>query len=327
MPSDTADELVASAVDELYGADPETFLDRRTALVKQARADGAGTASKQIAALRKPTRSAYAINLLARTDPAAVQRLLDLGEQWRAAEMSAKSVDADQIRELTRTRRRLIDELTRAAFTATDERNPSSAVRDEVVATLTAALSDEAVAGDVERGVLVKPARWEGFGFGGPELTLVPTIGDGPATAARPSRDRPAGRTTGRPADRPPDPEAGDGRPARPVRLSPAERRAAREAQQQAQAQELEQRRAQAERDAAQALADARHAVDEAQDNLVLATDEEQARVDRVRELEEEIAEARRAVDGARRDVRRAEIAQRRAQDALRRLERSDDRA
>lgn len=322
MSSDSADELLASAVDELYGADPETFLDRRTALVKQARADGTGTVSKQIAALRKPTRSAYAINLLARTDPAAIERLLDLGEQWRTAEMSAKSVDADQIRELTRTRRRLIDELSRAAFAATDERNPSSAVRDEVVATLTAALSDEAVADDVERGVLVKPARWEGFGFGGPELTLVPTTGDGPAPAARPSRDRPAGRS----ADRPPDPDGGDGPPARPVRLSPAERRAAREAQQQAQAQELEQRRAQAQRDAAQALADARHAVDEAQDNLVLATDEEQARVDRVRELEEEIAQARRAVDGARRNVRRAEIAQRRAQDALRRLDRPDDR-
>lgn len=321
MPSDSADELLASAVDELYGTDPETFLDRRTALVKQARTDGAGAVSKQIAALRKPTRSAYAINLLARTDPAAVEQLLDLGEHWRAAE---KSVDADQIRELTRTRRRLIDELTRAAFTAVDEPNPSTAVRDEVVATLTAALSDEAVADDVERGVLVKPARWEGFGFGGPELTLVPTIGDGPATTARPTRDRPAGRTTGRPPDRPPDPEAGAGPPARPVRLSPAERRAAREAQQQAQAQELEQRRAQAERDAAQALADARRAVDEAQDNLVLATDEEQARVDRVRELEEEIAEARRAVDGARRNVRRAEIAQRRAQDALRRLDRPD---
>ena len=320
MPPDS-DELLASAVDELYGADPEKFMERRTELVKQARAAGGAAAAKQIATLRKPTRSAYAINVLARTDPAAIGRLLDLGEQWRAAE---RTVDATQIRDLTRSRRRLIDELTRAAFAAADEPDPSSSVRDEVVATLTAALSDESVADDVERGVLVKPARWEGFGFGGPELSLVPTTGDGPATAARPARERPAGRPGSRP-----DPGRAAGPSTPPARLSPAERRAAREAEQQAQAA----RAAQAEKEAAQArtaaLADARRAVDESEDNLVLATDEEQARVDRVRELEEELAGARKAVDEARRQVRRAEIAQRRAQDAVHRLERADanDRA
>ncbi len=305
------DDLLASAVDELYAADPEAFMDRRTELVKQAKAatapDGAA-AAKKIAALRKPTRSAYAINRLARDDPAAVGRLLDLGERWRAAE---QSVDATQIRELTRQRRRLVDELARAAFAAAGDINPSSAVRDEVVATLTAVLSDEAVAADVERGVLVKPARWEGFGFGGPELTLVAggnTDATGsPATGApkeRPGRERPsANATAGR------------------TRLTPAERRAAREAEQRAEAERAEQ----AERAAAQAreaaVAEARQAVDGAEENLILATDEEQARVDRVHELEQQIADARRAVDDARREVRRAEIAQRRAQDALRRLE------
>lgn len=295
------DDPLAGALDELYGADPDGFMDRRTELVKLARAGGDAPAAKRIGALRKPTRSAYAINMLARTDATAIGRLLDLGEQWRGAE---KSVDAAQIRNLTRQRRRLIDELARAAFAAVDERNPSGAVRDEVVATLTAALSDEAVAADVERGVLVKPARWEGFGFGGPELTLVPT-----------GEETTAGH------------EAADHRPApaaRPARLSAAERRAAREAEQQAAAQ----RQAEAEQAAAAArdtaLAEARRAVDEADDNLVLANDEEQARVDRVHELEEELAAARRAVDLARREVRRAEITQRRAQDALRRLEPAD---
>lgn len=304
VPSDPADEPLAAAVDELYGADPEAFLDRRTALVKQARADGAGAVAKQIAALRKPTRSAAAINRLSRTDPAAIGRLLGLGEQWRAAE---KTVDAQQIRELTRRRRRLIDDLAQAAFTAADESNPSSAVRDEVVATLTAALSDETVAGEVERGVLVKPARWEGFGIGGPELTLV-TGGSSGSTAGRPTH-QPAGA----------HPSAGPATPR--ARPTPAERRAAREAEQQAQAD----RTARAELAAAKAreaaVAAARQAVDEAEDNLVLATDTEQARVDRVHELEEDLAGARRAVDEARREVRRAEIAQRRARDALRRLE------
>jgi hypothetical protein len=292
------DDPLAPAIDELYGADPDAFMQRRTELVKAARDSGGQQVAKQIGALRKPTRSAYAINRLARTDPDAIGRLLELGERWQAAE---QTVDARQIRELTAERRRLIDELTRAAFDAAGEANPGAAVRDEVVSTFTAALSDESVAQEIERGVLVKPSRWEGFGFGGPELTLVTTDGEQAAPArARPDRSPPRPRP----------------------RQSATEREQAKEAERQAEAE----RRARDEAEAAaareQALADAQRAVDEAEENLILATDEEQARVDRVRALEQELSDARRAVDEARRDVRRAEIAQRRAQDALRRLER-----
>jgi len=299
------DDPLAPAIDELYGADPDAFMQRRTELVKAARDSGGQQVAKQIGALRKPTRSAYAINRLARSDPDAIGRLLELGERWQAAE---QTVDARQIRELTAERRRLIDELTRAAFDAAGEANPGAAVRDEVVSTFTAALSDESVAEEIERGVLVKPARWEGFGFGGPKLTLVTTDGE----QAAPARAR---------ADRsPPRPYRSPSRP-RP-RQSAAEREQAKEAERQAEAE----RRARDEAEAAaardQALADAQRAVDEAEENLILATDEEQSRVDRVRALEQELSDARRAVDEARRDVRRAEIAQRRAQNALRRLER-----
>ncbi|WP_420123988.1 hypothetical protein [Nakamurella sp.] len=319
------DDPTAAAVDELYGGDPDDFLARRTDLAARARAAGDAAAAKRIAALRKPTRSAFAINRLARTDPEAVGQLLDLGRDWQTVQASATAVDARRIRELTRSRRRLIDDLTRAAFAAADESHPSSAARDEVVSTLTAALSDDSVADEIERGVLVKPARWEGFGLGGPELTLVPGGQDSPP---EPDGDHVADSPTG--------PEAGgtgrrSGRastatspttasPARP-RPTPAERRAAREAEQQAQAE----RAAAAAREAARAreatLAQARQAADEAEETLILATDEEQARVDRVHELEDQLSEARQAVDRARREVRRAELAQRRARDALRRLE------
>ena len=296
-----ADDPLASAIDQLYGADPDAFMARRTELVAQAKAAGGAAAAKQIGALRKPTRSAYAINRLARADPDAIDRLRELGDRWRDAE---RSVDAEQIRSLTKSRRRLLDELARAAFAAAEETNPGAAVRDEVVSTLTAALSDESVADEIQRGVLVKPARWEGFGFGGPELTLVPSSG-----SESPAKPRPrATPSTGASAATP--------------RRSPAERREAREAEQRAEAE----RQAQAEKDAAAAreaaLADAQQAVDEAEENLILATDDEQAKVDRVHDLEQELTDARRAVDEARREVRRAEIAQRRAQDALKRLER-----
>lgn len=316
------DDPTAAAVDELYGGDPDDFLARRTELTKQSRAAGDAAAAKRIGALRKPTRSAYALNRLARTDPDAVARLLDLGREWQSVQASATAVDARRIRELTRDRRRLIDELTRAAFTAAGEPHPSSAARDEVVSTLTAALSDDGVADEIGRGVLVKPARWEGFGLGGPALTLVP----GGNTADR-GADRAAGSARsdrGRPNPDAPTPDAPTPDAAAPhdrPHPTPAERRAAREAERQAQAE----RAAEAERAAARereaALARARQAVDEAEETLILATDEEQARVDRVHELEDQLSAARQAVDQARREVRRAELAQRRARDALRRLD------
>ena len=66
-----------------------------------------------------------------------------------------------------------------------DESAPSSALRDEVVSTLTAALADADIASQVADGVLVKPARWEGFGFGGsPDLTLVGGGAGGQRSAA-----------------------------------------------------------------------------------------------------------------------------------------------
>jgi hypothetical protein len=290
------EDTMQLAVDELYSADPDAFMERRSALSAAAKKSGDPASAKQIAALRKPTRSAFTVNLLARTDPDAVAELLDLGSQLRDAE---RSVDAKQIRELTTRRRRLVDELTRRAFDILDERSPSSAIRDEVVSTLTAALADEEVADQVADGTLVKPARWEGFGFGGdPDLSLVPSS----------------------PAKRTPPAKA----PKAPARKGMSTQDAA-EARRVAAEQEAEQR-AQAKAAAAAAkqekLDDARRAVDEAEEAVILATDEEQTRLERLQRLEEQVTDARKEVDDARVQLRRAEIRQRRAQDALRRLER-----
>ncbi|MET0966448.1 MAG: hypothetical protein ABWZ02_08640, partial [Nakamurella sp.] len=170
-------DTLQQAIDELFSADPDEFMKRRAELAADAKKSGDAAAGKQITALRKPTRSAFTVNQLARAEPDLIAELVELGEQLRSAE---KSVDPKQIRELTRQRRRLVDALTRKAFEVVDESAPSSAVRDEVVSTLTAALADSDIAEQVADGVLVKPARWEGFGFGGsPDLTLVGGSGRG----------------------------------------------------------------------------------------------------------------------------------------------------
>jgi len=291
-------DALQEAVDDLYSADPEGFMPRRAELSAAAKKAGDPALAKQIGALRKPTRSAFTINKLAREDPDAVAELLDLGSQLRDAE---RSVDAKQIRELTARRRRLLDELTRRSFEVTGESSPSSALRDEVVSTLTAALADDSVADQLADGILIKPARWEGFGFGGeaPDLTLVHSA---PARPKPPPRQAvKAGATKEEKA---------------------ASRRAAAEAAASEKAAEQAAAKAAAEAAKKAKLDEAVQAAEDAEEAVILATDEEQTRLERLRALEEQVAEARRDVDEARIQLRRAEIRQRRTRDALDRLQR-----
>src|SRR5260370_35900578 len=96
------------AVAELYSADPAEFVERRGALAARARAAGEASAAKSIAALRKPTRSAWVVNQLIRSDPGVIADLGELGDELRAAQ---GSMDGAAIRELSVRRRQLIGEL------------------------------------------------------------------------------------------------------------------------------------------------------------------------------------------------------------------------
>jgi hypothetical protein len=152
-------DLLADAAAELYQADPEGFTPRRAELAAQAREAGEAAAAKQIAALRKPTRSAWVVNRLVRADPEVTTRLAALSAELHAAEGSA---DGTRIRELTEARGRLVDELTKQALA--DLPAPPAALREEVSATLDAALADPEVAARL--GTLVRAERWAGFGLG-----------------------------------------------------------------------------------------------------------------------------------------------------------------
>ena len=151
-------DLLADATAELYQADPEAFMPRRAELVGQAREAGEAAAAKQIGALRKPTRSAWVVNRLVHNDPGVRDRLAELAAELRG---TGASMDGGRIRELTAARARLVDELTRQAFD--DLPAPPAAVREEVTATLDAALADPEVAASL--GTLVRAAHWAGFGL------------------------------------------------------------------------------------------------------------------------------------------------------------------
>jgi hypothetical protein len=154
--SSLVSDLLSEAKDELYDADPDGFTPRRTELAERARDAGEPAVAKQISALRKPTRSAWVVNRLVRSDPGVRTRLdamtADLGE----------AADGARIRELTTARSRLVDELTRAALAGLPA--PAAALREEVTATFDAAIADPEVAGRL--GTLVRAERYAGFGPG-----------------------------------------------------------------------------------------------------------------------------------------------------------------
>jgi len=302
-------DAVRRAMDELYSVEPEEFLPRRSALAAAARSAGDRATAKEITGLRKPTRSAAILNGLARSDPDRVDGLLELGTDLRDAE---RSVDARRLRELTGRRRKLIDDLTREAFRIAGDEDPSSAIKDEVVSSLTAALADEDVADQLHRGTLVKPARWEGFGFGGgPDLMVVPAIQDGHEDAKPVARKAVSGRARTTRSGSPDDTEPGS---------TPADDGAQRQAQERERARRDAQARA--EQDRREAIADARRVANEADAAVAEARETEQEQHDRLRMLEEQVVDARRRLDDARLAVRRAEVRQRKAAHALSRVDR-----
>lgn len=148
-------------LDSLYCAEPDAFTALRSTLVAGAKDRGDAAAAKRISAARKPTTAAWIVNRLALERKDTKKRLSDLGDRLRAAHAE---MDGERIRDLSAEQHKLIDELTRAALEAADVQRPSASVREDVTATLQAAVADP----DVTRrlGRLTKPERWSGFGFG-----------------------------------------------------------------------------------------------------------------------------------------------------------------
>ena len=158
-------------LDVLYAATPQDFTSLRMKLVAEAKKRGDSETAKEIGAARKPTTAAHVVNLLVLNNPGVRRRLADLGERLRAAHAE---MDGGLIRELTAEQRRVIDELTRTAFSEAELTAPTSALRDDVTATLQAAIADPEVTARL--GHLAKAEQWSGFGeFGDTAIVFKPT--------------------------------------------------------------------------------------------------------------------------------------------------------
>jgi hypothetical protein len=183
------DEIVR----ELYVLPPSDFVAARNQLVKQARAAGSLEIAEGLRQLRRPTRSAWLVNLLAR-DSAAMQRLSALGRQLRDAQTG---LAGPELRTLAEQRRHLITDLMDRARAHASEAGlrVTPVVLSEVEATLQAALVDLAGALTVRNGRLVRPLSHSGFGprprniaqlVSAAELRPVEVAAEAPAEIDRP---------------------------------------------------------------------------------------------------------------------------------------------
>ena len=152
-----------TAANELYALSPDDFIERRQQLVAEARQARDRQLATEIGRLRRPTRSAWLINLLARREPEAVSALLDLGSALQDAQ---QRMAGDELRRLSAERRRTVDALARRAVELGGEHGYSApeGAKQEVGQTLQTALGDPEIADLLRAGRLTQAVTFGGFG-------------------------------------------------------------------------------------------------------------------------------------------------------------------
>jgi hypothetical protein len=255
--------------DDLYALHPDAFAAARDEQVRQARAGGRAALARDLARLRRPTMSAWLVNLLWRDQREVVEQLLDLPRAMARAQARASG---DALRTLTAQRRDLEAALIRRAHALADDAGVkvTPAMAREAQDTLAAAMNRPDVAAEVRAGRVVKPAAYAGFG------ELLVALPDPPGAD-----------------EEPPDEETAAA--AAPVAVRPADDRVARlarEAAAEAERREEAERRAQAER----RRQEARAAVEAAAGALAAEARAAESAERHHRELRDQVEQLRQAL-------------------------------
>lgn len=306
---------------ELYGLPLAEFVPTRDARAAELRKSGDRDLGRAVGTLRRPTTAAWAVNLLTRAQGDELDQLVTLGAALREAQ---DALDGDELRELNRTRHRLV-----AALRAQVERLAAGAgqrlsepVARQVEATLHAVMADDAAAAAVRTGLLVRELESTGLepvdvagAVALPDVVAIPTgrVDSGPReSGARSSAAPRGGRSTARDS-------GADARAA-------AERRREEELAAARAAARAEHERAEAQRAAAEdEMREARRAADE----LAARDADSAARLERLRQqveaAEEDRARLAQDLAAARADAEaageRLEAARAAADEARARLE------
>ncbi|HET9101779.1 MAG TPA: hypothetical protein VFN55_00380 [Solirubrobacteraceae bacterium] len=170
--------MADSPATELYGLPLAEFIPERSARVKALRAQKRRDEAAQVAALRKPSVAAWAVNQLIRTQGRAVTRLFEAGDAIATAQAGGK---ADALRKASGEQREAIDELMSGAEgLLSSHGHPLSPVTlERVRETLRAASIDAESRERVAGGCLTQELQFAGLGIG--DLPMV--AADAPASS------------------------------------------------------------------------------------------------------------------------------------------------
>ncbi len=163
--------------DDLYGLALDRFVPARAALVKQLRGEKQRERANEVAALRKPSVAAWAVNQIVRTQPKALRALFAAGNDLARAQdrAAAGRGGGDAVRDATHREREVVRELLEAAqgLLGSEGQGVSQATIERVGETLRAAANDEDARRQVAGGCLTRELRFVGLGIGG----LTPSLG------------------------------------------------------------------------------------------------------------------------------------------------------
>ena len=155
-------------VDDLYGLPLDQFIPERTAMARELRKAGERERAGEVAALRKPSVAAWAVNQLVRTQRQPVADLLEAGDALRAAQddVLAGRGDAQSLRAAVEHERAAVDALTDAArgLLSSDGNELSETIIERVSDTLHAAALDDEARSQVSEGRLERELRHVGLG-------------------------------------------------------------------------------------------------------------------------------------------------------------------
>src|SRR5438093_9928369 len=98
--------------EHLYTLLPESFAGARDDEVRKAREEGRQPLARELAKLRRPTQSAWVVNLLARKERGLIEELLGLGDDLAQAQADASIAD---LQRLTARRRELESQILKQA--------------------------------------------------------------------------------------------------------------------------------------------------------------------------------------------------------------------
>jgi hypothetical protein len=183
----------ASPLDALFRVPPEGFTAARNRLVAELRKSGEVAVAASVAKLPRPTPVVWAINQVARQDPAAVARLVEAVERLKQTQLGHGSVDMPAAAKAYHEAVQALAERSLGQLAAAG-RSVTAAVRARLTQTLTASVTNGALRESLRAGRLNREQMSSGFDVFGQARPTLRAIKTSETSPPRPAEDREATR-------------------------------------------------------------------------------------------------------------------------------------